>query len=72
MAASVLVATHDQPGMAADIIKELGLNDADCSDLDDFDKANLEKVNGQRGAWPRLRGLTANAEITGSEAVRVD
>lgn len=55
MAASVLVATHDQPTEAATILKELGLADADCSQLDDFDKESLRKVIHERGIT--LRGL---------------
>lgn len=57
MAASMLVAAHDQPGMAADVINELGLSNADCSCLDEYDKVNLRKINRERGDWPNLRGL---------------
>ena len=55
MAASVLVATHDEPTLAATILKELGLSDADCSQLDDFDKESLRKLMTERGIT--LRGL---------------
>ncbi|NMG64914.1 hypothetical protein GPA19_08140 [Azoarcus indigens] len=44
MAVSVLVATHDEPTAAADVLNELGLSKADCSGLDDFDKTNLRKI----------------------------
>ena len=69
MAASVLIACHDQPTMAADVLHELGLSNADCSDLDDFDKENLRKAQGERGKI-KLRGLgrrkTANVKLTGA------
>lgn len=54
-AASILVATHDQPTMAATIIREAGLNEADCSSMEDFEKNNLRKIQGERGI--ALRGL---------------
>jgi hypothetical protein len=55
MAVSILVALHDQPGIAADVVNELGLASADCSQLDDYDKQNLMQIQGERGI--RLRGL---------------
>lgn len=55
MAVSILIALHDQPGMAADVVNELGLAAADCSQLDDYDKQNLKKIQGERGV--HLRGL---------------
>lgn len=57
MAASVLVSLHDQPGMAADIVNEFGLREADCSKLDDFDKQNLRKIQGLKHGSIKLRGL---------------
>ena len=48
-AASVLIATHDVPTMAATIIREAGLGQADCSGLDDFDKNHLRKIQGESG-----------------------
>ena len=54
-AASILVATHDQPTMAATILREAGLQDADCSSMDEFDKVNLRKIQGENGI--ALRGL---------------
>lgn len=55
MAVSIFIALHDQPGMAADVLNELGLAAADCSHLDDYDKQNLKKIQGERGV--SLRGL---------------
>lgn len=57
MAASVLVALHDQPGMAADVVREFGLHEADCSKLDDFDKRNLRRIQGLKHGNIKLRGL---------------
>lgn len=55
MAVSILISIHDQPSMAADVVNELGLAHADCSQLDDFDKQNLKKIQGERGV--RLHGI---------------
>lgn len=57
MAASVLVSLHDQPGMAADIVREFGLHEADCSKLDNFDKQNLRQIQGLKNGAIKLRGL---------------
>ena len=57
IAVSILLACHDQPSMAADVLNELGLHNADCSQLDDFDKENLTKVQGAKGGRIQLRGL---------------
>lgn len=57
MAASVLVSLHDQPGMAADIVREFGLQEADCSKLDNFDKQNLRQIQGLKNGVIKLRGL---------------
>ncbi len=43
------------PTMAATIIREAGLGQADCSGLDDFDKNHLRKIQGESGI--ALRGL---------------
>lgn len=57
MAASVLVSLHDQPGMAADIVREFGLHEADCSKLDNFDKQSLRRIQGLKQGIIKLRGL---------------
>lgn len=54
-AASLLVAIHDQPTMAASILREADLNEADCSALDDFEKRNLRRIQGEKAI--ALRGL---------------
>lgn len=57
MAASVLQSLYDEPTTAATIIRELGLTSADCSELDDFDKENLRKIQEQSGGRLSLRGI---------------
>lgn len=57
MAASVLISTHDQIVAAADVVCQLGLREADCSELDDFDKQNLRKIQGDLSGAIKLRGL---------------
>lgn len=57
MAVSILIATHDQVVAGADVLRELGLSKADCSQLDDYDKRNLAKVQGELGGQIKLRGL---------------
>lgn len=57
MAVSLIVATHDMPVVAADVLNGLSLHDADCSSLDEYDKANLRKVQGELRGKIRLRGL---------------
>jgi hypothetical protein len=47
--AELIVQLRDEPVIAACIIREAGLADADISELDDFDKRNLAKLNGERG-----------------------
>ncbi|SDH05376.1 MULTISPECIES: hypothetical protein [unclassified Duganella] len=60
MALSVLVSVHDQPTMAASVVNELSLCEADCSELDEFDKTNLRKIQ-KAGRGMKLRGLDINA-----------
>lgn len=55
MAVSVLMGTHDEPTMASDVLREMGLTSADCSDLAEYDQQNLRRVRGEHGI--RLRGL---------------
>jgi hypothetical protein len=43
--------------MAADVLKEMGLHDADVSDFDEYDKQNLRRVQGELGGHICLRGL---------------
>ena len=56
-AMSFLMQTHDQPVMAADVLNAMGLEDADCSALDEYDKKYLQKVQGELGGRINLRGL---------------
>lgn len=46
-AAGILAVLHNQPSMAADIIREAGLDGADCSSMDEYDKENLKLVDGK-------------------------
>lgn len=57
MAVSLLMATHDQPVIAADVLNAMGLETADCSELDVYDKENLRTVQGELGGHVKLRGL---------------
>lgn len=57
MAASVLISLHDLCVPAADIVSQLGLATADCSSLDEFDRENLKKIQGDLGGAIKLRGL---------------
>ena len=65
VAIALLVRLHDRPSMAADLLIEMGLSEADCSSLDDFDKEFLVKMQGERRGAIRLKGL----EGTSNECV---
>jgi len=54
-AACLLVRLHDQPGMAADVLKEAGLRTWDCSELEEFEKEMLRIINEEKDM--ALRGL---------------
>lgn len=71
MAASIVIACHDMPVVAATILNELCMQTADCSALDEFDQASLRKVQGELNGGISLRGLTppaSQAATTGGEA----
>lgn len=57
MAVSVLMSVFDEQTIAANVLNELGLSKADCSDLDEFDKSNLRRVQGEMGGRIALVGL---------------
>ncbi len=44
IATGLLNALHDQPTMAADVIRQMGLQDTDCSAMDEYDKINLREI----------------------------
>lgn len=46
--AAGIVCSQDMPGVAADILREAGLTEADCTDLDGFDKEQLRLLSGER------------------------
>lgn len=55
-AAAIVQITADQPGIAADIVKSAGLQNHDCSELDEMDKDALRVVNEEQGM--NLKGLS--------------
>lgn len=44
-AAAQIVRLHDEPQVAADVLKQAGLAQADCSKLDDYDKESFREIN---------------------------
>jgi hypothetical protein len=48
-AAGLIVRLHDQPGIAAEIMREAGMDRRNFSDCDDFEKESLRKLQGERG-----------------------
>jgi len=48
-AAAIVQAIAHQPVIAADILREAGLTNADCASLDDYDKQHLRAINQERG-----------------------
>jgi hypothetical protein len=48
-AAAIVQATARMPTLAADILREAGLVNADCAELDDYDKQHLRVVNEETG-----------------------
>ncbi len=54
-AAAQVIRLHDEPQVAADVLKQAGLEQVNCSDLDDYDKESLREVNKIYGM--RLSGL---------------
>jgi hypothetical protein len=56
---ALIIRCHDAESLAFDILNEMGLNGADCSELDECDKEDLSQLIGYRGA--KLRGLTRPA-----------
>lgn len=57
MALATLNAQFDQPSMCASTIRELGVEGVDCSDLCDFDKDQLRKINENLPEGMKLAGL---------------
>lgn len=58
VAVSTLISCYDEITVAANILNELGMKDADCSSLDDYDKEQLRKIQGEMGGSINLGGLT--------------
>jgi len=54
-ATSLLNRLHGEPGMCADILKEAGMEDANCKDFDEFEKEQLRIINDEYGM--KLTGL---------------
>lgn len=53
-AAAVIIDQADEPGYAGDIIRAAGLEGADCSTLDDYEKDKLREVKNRLG----LKGIS--------------
>lgn len=47
VALGLLCALHDQPSMAVDVVREMGLENADvsCAGLSEYDQENLTELN---------------------------
>jgi len=56
-AVSLMVHIHDCPVIAADVLREMGLQNADCSGLDEFDKKSLSKIYGELSGFIKIRGI---------------
>ncbi len=50
-----IVRMHDQPTIAANVLIGSGLDEADCTHIDEFDKIELRKLNESEGLT--LQGL---------------
>lgn len=48
-AVALLVKLHDQPTMAANIVREAGLGNINISSMDDFERESLKKLKGEHG-----------------------
>jgi hypothetical protein len=53
--AAQIINMHDDPVCAADLLRESGYADEDCSFLEEYDKEALRKLIGERGI--NLKGL---------------
>lgn len=54
-AAAIVIAVHNEPTIAATIIVNAGYQNHDVSDLDDYEKNELKKINNLDGI--NLQGL---------------
>jgi hypothetical protein len=54
-AVALLVRLHDEPGMAADILKESDMETVNCTDFDEFEKEQLRIINNEHSI--KLIGL---------------
>lgn len=61
-AAAEVQRLHDEPQVAADLLKSAGLAQVDCCSLDEYDKESLREVNKIRGM-----GLTGLGEAAQDE-----
>lgn len=62
IALATLNAVFDQPSMCASTINELGLAGIDCSELSEFDRENLAKINANLPKDKKLKGLNRMSE----------
>ena len=54
-AVAMIIETHDQPVIAANVLRAAAMENADCSLMDDMEKENIKAVNLERGI--NLNGL---------------
>lgn len=57
VAIATLNAVYGQPSMCANTIIELGLGGTDCSELSDFDRESLAKINVELPEAIKLKGV---------------
>lgn len=48
VAISLLIELYDQPTIAANLLKEMGLSDADLSNLEPQDRKNIERIHNEK------------------------
>lgn len=61
MALATLNRLCDEPTACASVIRALDLEGTDCSEMDDYDKASLIKINDNLPDSDRLKGLESEA-----------
>jgi len=49
IAAGLIVALHDQPTVAGNVLEQMGLQNSDCSMMDEYDKINLRLIEDSEG-----------------------
>lgn len=57
MALATLNRLHDEPTLCASAVRAMDLEGTDCSDMDEYDKASLIKINENLPDGEKLIGL---------------